>query len=79
MCLARRAAESGDGAPRVQRCVSTRDLARLLPFRSSYATEDNVRQTIRRVRSELSRAGVSGLIESAPPHGYRLAWQVRLG
>ena len=55
-------------------CVSTRELAACVPFRSSYANEENVHQAIKRLRRTLVEAGIDGLIETVPRHGYYIMW-----
>jgi hypothetical protein len=74
--LCARAVEHADSPSRSSGCVATKQLARLLPFQSRYANEENVRQVVRRVRATLTSAGIAGLVEALPGRGYYLAWEV---
>lgn len=57
-------------------CVPSKQLAKLLPFQSRYASEENVRQVVHRVRGNLEEIRVVGLIEAQPRRGYYLTWPV---
>lgn len=57
---------------RVRGFVSMRELLTRLSLDSRAASEDNVRQLVRRVRRSLVKAGIGDLIESRPGYGYRL-------
>jgi len=66
-----------EGSPSKTRgCVATKRLAKLLPFQSKYANEENVRQVVRRLRATLKKIGVEDLIGAVPGRGYHLAWPV---
>lgn len=58
-------------------CLSTRQLAALLPFQTDDPTDDNVRQLVHRLRRSLDAIGVTALIESVPQRGYRLGWSLK--
>jgi pSer/pThr/pTyr-binding forkhead associated (FHA) protein len=58
----------------VRGCVATKQLARMLPFQSRYANEENVRQVVRRVRATLKKIEVNDLLDSIPGRGYYLVW-----
>jgi len=74
LCL--RALEES-GSPSVSKgCVPTRELAKLLPFQSKYANEENVRQVVRRIRTTLEEVGADGLVEALRGRGYYLTWPV---
>jgi len=74
--LAARATEEATSPAAVRGCVSTRQLARDLPFQSKYANEENVRQVVRRVRAVLTEIGVDGALAVAPGRGYYLSCPV---
>lgn len=69
------AAQAGSPA-RTTTCLSTRHLAALIPFQTVAASEENVRQLVRRLRTTLDDAGLAGLVETVPGRGYYVAWQV---
>jgi hypothetical protein len=71
-----RAAEEKDFPSAVRGCVTTKQLARDLPFQSKYANEENVRQVVRRVRQYLGELGVESALAVAPGRGYYLACPV---
>lgn len=77
--LCARALEEADSPATSRGCVPTKELAKVLPFQSRYANEENVRQVVRRVRSQLLKLGVDGFLESIPGRGYFLAWPINLG
>lgn len=54
--------------------VPTKQLVKALPFQSQYATEENVRQLVRRLRTTLREVGVDDLVGAAPRRGYFLTW-----
>jgi hypothetical protein len=60
----------------VRGCVSTKQLARDLPFQSKYANEENVRQVVRRLRGVLAGVGADGVLAAAPGRGYYIACSV---
>jgi hypothetical protein len=64
------------GAPTSEAHVPTAELARRLPFRSSSADAENVRQAVRRVRRTLAELGLENLIGAIQGRGYRIAWPV---
>ncbi|HUH05322.1 MAG TPA: FHA domain-containing protein [Kofleriaceae bacterium] len=66
----------GDSPARARGCVATKQLARILPFQSRYANEENVRQVVRRVRSTLKKLDLDGVVDSIPGRGYYVAWPV---
>jgi FHA domain-containing protein len=74
--LCARATEEKDSPSTVRGCVSTKQLARDLPFQSKYANEENVRQVVRRLRQELGELGVETALAVAPGRGYYLACPV---
>jgi len=74
--LCARATEEKDSPSMVRGCVSTKQLARDLPFQSKYANEENVRQVVRRLRQELAELGVDSALAVAPGRGYYLACPV---
>ncbi len=76
--LCARAVEEGDSPSRSRGCVTTKQLARQLPFQSRYANEENVRQLVRRVRGTLREVGAEELVEALPGRGYYVAWPVSL-
>lgn len=71
-----RARKANDGPSRKRGCVPTKQLARDLPFQSSYANEENVRQLVKRLRASLRKAGIEGLVDAIPRRGYYVTWQV---
>ncbi|MBV8760738.1 MAG: FHA domain-containing protein [Deltaproteobacteria bacterium] len=74
--LCARATEEKDMPSAVRGCVSTKQLARDLPFQSKYANEENVRQVVRRLRQELGELGVESALAVAPGRGYYIACPV---
>lgn len=66
----------GDSPAQARGCVATKQLARILPFQSRYANEENVRQVVRRVRGTLKRLDLDGVVDSIPGRGYYVAWPV---
>jgi hypothetical protein len=56
--------------------VPTKQLARVLPFQSEYADEENVRQVVRRLRTALASVGVKGVVEGVQGRGYFLGWDL---
>jgi hypothetical protein len=77
--LCARAVEDADSPAAVRGCVSTRQLARDLPFVSKYANEENVRQVVRRLRGHLEELDAAGILAVAPGRGYYLACRVTAG
>jgi hypothetical protein len=71
------AAEDEASPARTRGCVSTKTLLRTLPFTSKLAGEENVRQAVHRLRSDLALLGAADLIASQPGRGYFVAWSVR--
>lgn len=76
--LCARYLEEGDSPSAIRGCVSTKQLARDLPFQSRFANEENVRQVVRRLRGELGEVGAASLLAVAPGRGYYLACPVTL-
>lgn len=74
--LCARATEEANMPSAVRGCVSTKQLARDLPFQSKYANEENVRQVVRRLRQELGELGVESTLAVAPGRGYYIACPV---
>jgi pSer/pThr/pTyr-binding forkhead associated (FHA) protein len=74
--LCAQAVAEADSPSQARGCVATKHLARTLPFQSRYANEENVRQVVRRVRRNLEKLGVTGMVDSIPGRGYYLAWPV---
>ena len=74
--LCARAHLEADAPSLVRGCVSTRQLARDLPFQSRYANEENVRQVVRRLRSVLGEVGADGILAVSPGRGYYVACSV---
>ncbi len=74
--LCARATEEANMPSAVRGCVSTKQLARDLPFQSKYANEENVRQVVRRLRQELGELGVESALAVAPGRGYYIACPV---
>jgi hypothetical protein len=74
--LCERATEEANLPSAVRGCVSTKQLARDLPFQSKYANEENVRQVVRRLRQELGELGIEKALAVAPGRGYYLACPV---
>ncbi|HSN30964.1 MAG TPA: FHA domain-containing protein [Kofleriaceae bacterium] len=74
--LCARATEEANMPSAVRGCVSTKQLARDLPFQSKYANEENVRQVVRRLRQELGELGVESAVAVAPGRGYYIACPV---
>ncbi len=68
-----------DGASPSRACVSTKQLAKKLPFQSRYANEENVRQVVRRVRASLVEIGAGELVAAQPGRGYYVTWPVLAG
>jgi hypothetical protein len=56
--------------------VPTAELARVLPFRSDAADDENVRQAVRRTRQALQQLGINDLIVAVPRRGYRVTWPI---
>jgi len=74
--LCDQAASEAASPSRSRGCVPTKQLAKLLPFQSRYANEENVRQVVRRVRKTLGEIGADAAVEALPGRGYFLAWPV---
>jgi hypothetical protein len=74
LCL--RALEEADSPSRARGCVPTKQLAKVLPFQSRFANEENVRQLVRRIRATLDGIGAAAVIEALPGRGYYLAWPI---
>lgn len=74
--LCRQALADADSPSRSRGCVPTKQLARVLPFQSEYADEENVRQVVRRLRTALASAGVKGVVEGVQGRGYFLGWEL---
>jgi predicted component of type VI protein secretion system len=74
--LCRQAVADADSPSRSRGCVPTKQLARILPFQSEYADEENVRQVVRRLRTALAAVGVRGVVEGVQGRGYFLGWDV---
>lgn len=77
--LAERCAETRTEPSTYARCVSSRELARALPFQSAYPSDENVRQLVRRLRKSLARFGVEDLIDTVQGRGYLVTWQASAG
>ena len=77
--LCRQAAADGDSLARSRGCVPTKQLARVLPFQSEYADEENVRQVVRRLRTALAAAGLRGVVEGVQGRGYFIGWELEAG
>ncbi len=56
--------------------VSAKQLARALPFKTRYASDENVRQLVKRLRVSLADAGIEGLVDAVRHRGYFVTWQV---
>lgn len=76
--LCARALDEHDAPQRSRGAVLTKTLARSLPFQARYATEENVRQVVRRLRTTLHDLGAADVIETIPGRGYFIAWPVSL-
>jgi len=64
----------------VRGCISSEELARVLPFQTRYANGENVRGTVRRLRgNHLDEIGAKGLLAHQPGRGYYLARSVTIG
>ena len=74
--LCRQALADADSPSRSRGCVPTKQLARVLPFQSEYADEENVRQVVRRLRTALASVGVTGVVEGVQGRGYFLGWDL---
>jgi DNA-binding response OmpR family regulator len=74
--LCRQAQADADSPSRSRGCVPTKQLARVLPFQSEYADEENVRQVVRRLRTALASVGVTGVVEGVQGRGYFLGWEL---
>jgi hypothetical protein len=74
--LCRQALADIDSPSRSRGCVPTKQLARVLPFQSEYADEENVRQVVRRLRTALASVGVTGVVEGVQGRGYFLGWDL---
>ncbi len=61
---------------RSRACVATKQLARVLPFQSEYADEENVRQVVRRLRTALAAAGLRDVVEGVQGRGYFVGWDL---
>ncbi|HEY4183178.1 MAG TPA: FHA domain-containing protein [Kofleriaceae bacterium] len=77
--LCARAIEEANSPSAVRGCVATKQLAADLPFQSKYANEENVRQVVRRLRTELKAIGADGILAVSPGRGYYLAGSVTSG
>lgn len=73
-----RAVDEANAPTTVRGCVATKQLVRDLPWQSKWANEENVRQVVRRVRSQLAELAnnVEGILAVAPGRGYYLACPV---
>lgn len=76
--LCARALAEAESPAAVRGCVATKQLARDLPFQTSAPTEEHVRQTVRRLRTQLVELGADGLVAVAPGRGYYLTSPVTL-
>lgn len=76
--LCRQAAVTGrdELGARSRACVATKQLARVLPFQSEYADEENVRQVVRRLRTALAAAGLRDVVEGVQGRGYFVGWDL---
>lgn len=74
--LCRQALTDINSPARTRGCVPTKQLARVLPFQSEYADEENVRQVVRRLRTALASVGVKGVVEGVQGRGYFLGWAI---
>ncbi|MEO8706368.1 MAG: FHA domain-containing protein [Kofleriaceae bacterium] len=74
--LCTRAVEEGSSPAAVRGCVATKQLGRDLPFHSTLADEENVRQVVRRLRAALTDVGAGGILAVVPGRGYYLACPV---
>lgn len=77
--LCAKAVEEASSPSAVRGCVATKQLARDLPFQSKYANEENVRQVVRRLRTQLAELGAESLLAVAPGRGYYVASPVSAG
>lgn len=75
--LCRRVLEDRWSPSRTRGCVSSRQLAAALPFRSRYANEENVRHVVMRLRGACRALGVPELVAVAPGRGYYLTCAVQ--
>lgn len=69
-------ASPGEAGARSRACVPTKQLARMLPFQSEYADEENVRQVVRRLRTALAAAGLRDVVEGVQGRGYFVGWDL---
>lgn len=76
--LCARACNEADPAIAIRGCVSVKELARELPFRTDAPGERHVRQIVQRARAALVEVGAPGVLVSRPGHGYYLTSAVTL-
>jgi hypothetical protein len=77
-CLCVQAIREAELPSRVRGCISTRELARQLPFHSKQPDDENVRQVVRRLRVMLHELNADGVLAVAPGRGYYLACRVNV-
>jgi DNA-binding response OmpR family regulator len=77
--LCARAVDEADSPAAVRGTVTTKQLARDLPFQASYPDEENVRQVVRRLRAALKDAGADGVLGVVPGRGYYISCRVTVG
>lgn len=71
------AALADGAAPQRSRgAVLTRALARALPFKTRFPSDENVRQLVRRLRATLAQIGATDVVETVPGRGYFVGWPV---
>jgi pSer/pThr/pTyr-binding forkhead associated (FHA) protein len=70
--LSARMAEETAHDPRVRGFVRSSELTALLPWDTTRADDNNMKQVVRRLRRALTRAGIADIIESRHGFGYRL-------
>jgi len=77
--LCARAIEDATSPATVRGCVATKQLVRDLPFQSRFANEENVRQVVKRLRTNLAEIGANDVLAAAPGRGYYLTCPVIVG
>lgn len=76
--LCARALDEHEAPQRSRGAVLAKTLARSLPFHTRFASDENVRQVVRRLRGTLEAIGAAGVIETVPGRGYFIGWPVSL-
>jgi hypothetical protein len=74
--LCARANEEAGSPAAVRGCITTKQLAKDLPFKSKWPNEENVRQVVRRLRGALAEVGTDGILAAEPGRGYYLVCPV---